>query len=163
MTAPRLFIVTNHPARAVLAVLGVEQCPSWCRVVTRVGEVINLPSGVKVIGQWFEPRKFRSGLEWAFIERRGRGDLLGLSLEDCARLAAWAERHGAETHIDSSLLPATGGMVISERRVGSADQSRVGDIDRAKPASATARPSQCEAPAGAPGGAAADAAREARP
>ncbi|MBC7280015.1 hypothetical protein [Hoeflea sp.] len=116
MTA-RLTIVTNHPARAVLAVLGVETRPSWVAVVTTIEGVRGLAPGAKVIGQWFEPRKYRSALEWAFQDRRMVGDLVGLSLEDCEKLAAWAERQGGETHVDSSLLAATGGMVISERRI----------------------------------------------
>lgn len=123
----RLTIVTNHPARAVLAVLGVEAAPAWLAVVTTLEGVRALPSGAKVIGQWFEPRKRRSALEWAFQTRRLQGDLIGLSVEDCDSLAAWAERHrdaaGAQTEkpartgIDSSLAAATSGMVISERRI----------------------------------------------
>ncbi|MCC0033781.1 MAG: hypothetical protein H6887_00785 [Hoeflea sp.] len=114
---PRLTIITNHPRRAILAVLGVEAAPSWCRVITRIDEVRSLPSGAKVIGSWFEPRKFRSALEWAFIERRGLGDLVGLSAEDLDKLAEWAARNHAKTGLDSSLAAAVGGMVISERRV----------------------------------------------
>lgn len=117
MTLPRLTIVTNHPDRAVLAVLGVEARPSWVAVVTTIEGVRTLRPGAKVIGQWFEPRKYRSALEWAFQSRRMAGDLVGLSLDDCEKLAAWAARRGAETHVDSSMLPATGGMVISERRI----------------------------------------------
>lgn len=126
MTAPRLTIVTNHPARAVLAVLGVETAPAWLAIVTTLEGVRTLPAGAKVIGQWFEPRKHRSALEWAFQTRRIQGDLIGLSLEDCDKLAAWAARHrdaaGAQdknvrTGIDSSLAAATSGMVISERRI----------------------------------------------
>lgn len=124
---PRLTIITNHPARAVLAVLGVEARPAWLAIVTTPERVRALPAGAKVIGQWFEPRKHRSALEWAFQTRRLQGDLVGLSLEDCDRLAAWAARHrsgadmpgrAARTCIDSSLAAATGGMVISERRIG---------------------------------------------
>ncbi|VVT15292.1 hypothetical protein [Hoeflea sp. EC-HK425] len=113
----RLTIVTNHPPRAVLAVLGVEAAPSWCRMLTRIDEVRSLPSGAKVIGSWFEPRKFRSALEWAFIERRGLGDLVGLSAEDLEKLAEWAARHHAQSGLDSNLAAAVGGMVISERRI----------------------------------------------
>lgn len=116
MTA-RLTIVTNHPARAVLAVLGVETAPAWVAVVTTLEGVRALEPGARVIGQWFEPRKHRSALEWAFQVRRLEGDLVGLSLEDCDRLAAWARRHGAHAAVDSSLAAATGGMVISERRI----------------------------------------------
>lgn len=115
--SPRLTIITNHPARAVLAVLGVATAPSWCRVMTRIDEVRALPSGAKVIGSWFEPRKFRSGLEWAFIERRGLGDLVGLSTGDLEKLADWAARHHAHCGLDAGLAAATGGMVISERRI----------------------------------------------
>lgn len=114
---PRLTIVTNHPARAVLAVLGVEDAPAWVAVVTTLAGVRDLAPGAKVIGQWFEPRKHRSALEWAFQTRRLQGDLLGLSLEDCERLSEWAERHGARAAVDSSLAAATGGMVVSERRI----------------------------------------------
>lgn len=114
---PRLTIVTNHPARAVLAVLGVETAPAWLAVVTTLEGVRALPAGAKVIGQWFEPRKHRSALEWAFQVRRLQGDLVGLSLEDCDRLAAWAARHGTHATVDSSLAAATSGMVISERRI----------------------------------------------
>lgn len=117
MTAARLTIVTNHPDRAVLAVLGVEAAPSWLAVVTTLQGVRALEPGTKVIGQWFEPRKRRSALEWAFQTRRLQGDLVGLSLEDCDRLAEWAQRHGAHATIDSSLAAETGGMVISERRI----------------------------------------------
>lgn len=114
---PRLTIITNHPERAVLAVLGVDAAPSWVAVVTSYEGVRRLPSGAKVIGQWFEPRKYRSALEWAFLTRRLEGDLVGLSIEDCEKLAAWAERQGARAGIDSSLAAVTGGMVISERRI----------------------------------------------
>lgn len=114
---PRLTIVTNHPARAVLAVLGVETAPAWLAVVTTLAGVRDLAPGAKVIGQWFEPRKHRSALEWAFQVRRLQGDLVGLSLEDCDRLAAWAARHGTHATVDSSLAAATSGMVISERRI----------------------------------------------
>lgn len=126
MTAPRLTIVTNHPARAVLAVLGVDTAPTWLAIVTTLEGVRDLSPGAKVIGQWFEPRKHRSALEWAFQTRRLQGDLIGLSPEDCDKLAAWAARHrdaaGAQvknvrTGIDSSLAAATSGMVISERRI----------------------------------------------
>ncbi|WP_339760761.1 hypothetical protein [uncultured Hoeflea sp.] len=116
MTA-RLTIITNHPARAVLAVLGVETAPAWLAIVTTLEGVRALPAGAKVIGQWFEPRKHRSALEWAFQTRRLQGDLIGLSLEDCDRLAAWAARHCAHATLDSSLAAATNGMVISERRI----------------------------------------------
>lgn len=114
---PRLTIVTNHPARAVLAVLGVEDRPAWVAVVTTLEGVRALEPGIKVIGQWFEPRKRRSALEWAFQVRRLQHDLVGLSVEDCEKLANWAERHGAHSGVDSSLAAETGGMVISERRI----------------------------------------------
>jgi len=122
MTAPRLTpirltIVTNHPDRAVLAVLGVEAAPSWLAVVTTLQGVRALEPGSRVIGQWFEPRKHRSALEWAFQTRRLQGDLIGLSLEDCDRLAEWARRHGAHATIDSSMAAETGGMVVSKRRI----------------------------------------------
>lgn len=114
---PRLTIVTNHPARAVLAVLGVKTAPAWLAIVTKLEGVRALPSGAKVIGQWFEPRKHRSALEWAFQARRLQGDLIGLSLEDCDKLATWAARHGSHATVDSSLAAATSGMAISERRI----------------------------------------------
>jgi len=114
---PRLTIVTNHPARAVLAVLGVDAAPEWVRVITRAEDSAHLAPGSRVIGQWFEPRKYRSALEWAWIERKARGDLMGLSVEDCERLAEWAERRGTRSDVDSSLAAATSGMVISERRI----------------------------------------------
>lgn len=117
MTAARLTIVTNHPARAVLAVLGVEERPAWVAVVTTLEGVRALEPGSRVIGQWFEPRKYRSALEWAFQTRRLQGDLVGLSLEDCDKLAEWAARQGAHADLDSSMAAATGGMVISERRI----------------------------------------------
>lgn len=121
MTTPRLTIITNHPARAVLAVLGVDAAPSWCRVMTRIDQVMGLPSGAKVIGSWFEPRKYRSALEWAFIDRRALGDLVGLSIEDLEKLAEWAARHNgsvpAVRGADAAAIAAVGGMVISERRI----------------------------------------------
>lgn len=119
--SPRLTIITNHPQRAVMAVLGVAFIPSWCRVLTRIDEVRALPAGTKVIGSWFEPRKFRSALEWAFIDRRGLGDLVGLSIEDLEKLAEWAERHNGSVSAvhgaDAAAIAAVGGMVISERRI----------------------------------------------
>ncbi|KGF71173.1 hypothetical protein LL06_00845 [Hoeflea sp. BAL378] len=96
LQSPRLTIVTNHPVRAVPAVLGVEVRPSWVAVVTTVEGVRGLAPGARVIGQWFEPRKYRSALEWAFIDRRLAGDLVGLSLEDCEKLAERADRARAE-------------------------------------------------------------------
>ena len=113
----RLTIVTNHPHRAVLAVLGVDTAPTWLAIVTTLEGVRDLSPGAKVSGQWFEPRKHRSALEWAFQVRRLKGDLIGISLEDCDKLAAWAARHGAHATVDSSLAAATSGMVISERRI----------------------------------------------
>jgi len=114
---PRLTIVTNHPDRAILAVLGVGHVPSWVRIVTTPGGVWALEPGARVIGQWFETRKYRSALEWAFIDRRGQGDLVGLSAEDCERLEQWAARQGGHSGVDQHLAAATGGMVTSERRV----------------------------------------------
>jgi len=115
VTSPRLTIVTNHPARAVLAVLGVEAAPSWLAVVTTLEGVRRLEPGAKVIGQWFEPRKYRSALEWAFITRRGYGDLIGLSADDCDKLEQWAARQGGQSGVESHLAAATGGMVVSVR------------------------------------------------
>lgn len=123
MTAHRLTIVTNEPLRAVEAVLGVGFIPPWCRVVTRAEDVAALGDGTKVIAQWFEPRSRRSLLEWAFIARRERGGLVGLSAEDCDKLAAWAARQhsaigteGMDPHraVAASQLS---GLVVSERRV----------------------------------------------
>ncbi|WP_394689028.1 hypothetical protein [Hoeflea sp.] len=117
LTTIRLTIVTNHADRAVLAVLGVETAPAWLAIVTTLEGVRDLAPGSKVIGQWFEPRKHRSALEWAFQTRRLKGDLIGLSLQDCDRLADWAARHGSHAAVESSLAAATGGMVVSERRI----------------------------------------------
>jgi hypothetical protein len=89
--------------------------------MTRIDQVMALPSGAKVIGSWFEPRKYRSALEWAFIDRRGLGDLVGLSIEDLEKLAEWAARHNGNlppVHgADAAVIAAVGGMVISERRI----------------------------------------------
>ena len=121
MTAHRLTIVTNEPLRAVRDVLGIGFIPLWCRVVTHAEEVAALADGTKVIGQWYEPRHRRSLLEWAFISRRERGGLIGLSLEDCDKLVAWAVRNGAGPEgMDRHRAVAASqlsGLVVSERRV----------------------------------------------
>ncbi|MAY63977.1 MAG: hypothetical protein CML29_17375 [Rhizobiales bacterium] len=119
--AHRLTIVTNEPLRAARDVLGVDFIPAWCRVVTRAEEVASLADSTKVIGQWYEPRSRRSLLEWAFIARRERGGLIGLSLEDCDKLVTWGVRNGAGSEgMDPHRAVAASqlsGLVVSERRV----------------------------------------------
>lgn len=88
----RLTIVTNRPARALRYVLGCDAAPAWCAVVTEPAGVPALPAGSRVIGVFYEARQHRSALEWALIERRIRGGIVGLSLDEIDGLSAWRAR-----------------------------------------------------------------------
>lgn len=95
MSQIRLFIITNHPERALGETLGcaTTNAPEWCRVVSDPVEILRLPDGAKCIGAWFGPRA--SAPESAWRERRMFGGIVFLTDEDWQRLSAWiAKRKG---------------------------------------------------------------------
>jgi hypothetical protein len=114
--AIRLTIVTTRAAEACLAVLGVSDPPSWCRVVTRPEDVERLPGG-RCLAVWFEPRAHRSVLEWLWLERRTKGGITGLAMEEIDGLKAWSERHAAPPAPASLRLDPSAAKEVWEYRI----------------------------------------------
>ncbi|NMG39831.1 hypothetical protein GRZ55_11305 [Chelativorans sp. ZYF759] len=77
-----LTIITTRPERALVTLFGRPQPPEGVSVVTTSQAIGNIPNGSRCFAIWFEPRKYRSSVEWAWIMRRERGGVVGLELED---------------------------------------------------------------------------------
>ncbi|MCG6115079.1 MAG: hypothetical protein MEQ84_07755 [Mesorhizobium sp.] len=84
-----LTIVTTRPHRALLTLFGQPEPPQGVRVVDDIQSVGQIANGSRCFALWFEPRKFRSALEWAWIMRRERGGVVGLELADVERLGVF--------------------------------------------------------------------------
>ncbi|MDO3434355.1 hypothetical protein QWJ46_16870 [Rhizobium sp. CBN3] len=104
MTEPvRLFIVTDDPARACLAVMScsLADCPPFVRILTEADDIRAIPEKARCIGQWFawsDRRPDEAQMAWEF--RRGAGDIEGISLAFFARIDEWNEkRRAAESKI----------------------------------------------------------------
>lgn len=112
----RLTIISTRPVLAVADVLGLARAPAWCALISDPRAVDAIADGARCIAVFYESRKYRSALEWAWIERRKRGGVLGLAREDIDRLADWCCRHGAQTDVSALSIPEIEGLVVSERR-----------------------------------------------
>lgn len=96
MSAIRLTVVTTRPESALRRLLGVDAAPAWLRLVSEPSLVAGIPDGMRCIGIFFEARRHRSELEWAWIERRKRGGILGLDRDDLDGLEAWRARNSSD-------------------------------------------------------------------
>ncbi|MGY6709733.1 MAG: hypothetical protein ACXIVF_15545 [Rhizobiaceae bacterium] len=81
-----LTIITTRPERALVTLFGQAEPPEGVRVVSSVPAVGQIAHGSRCFAIWYEPRKYRSALEWAWIMRRERGGVVGLGLEELGHL-----------------------------------------------------------------------------
>lgn len=81
-----LTIITTRPERALVTLFGQAEAPEGVTVVTTTAAVGGIPNGSRCFAIWFEPRKYRSAVEWAWIMRRERGGVTGLDLVELGRL-----------------------------------------------------------------------------
>lgn len=123
MSGASVTIVTTRPDRALMKLFGEARAPDGVRVVSSIQAVGEIAAGTKCIGVWFEPRKYRSALEWAWIMRRERGGIIGLDLSELGAL------------LDGSASDGTPGVVA--RPSGGAGRAAAGApreaSDRAMP------------------------------
>lgn len=122
MSRASVTIVTTRPDRALMKLFGEASAPEGVRVVSSIQAVGEIAAGSRCIGVWFEPRKYRSALEWAWIMRRERGGVVGLDMAEVKALlnasravpapAAPGAPAGQATTPDarSGLRPVAGGM-----------------------------------------------------
>ncbi len=92
----RLFIITDHPRRAALAVLCVSSLsdvPSFVRIVTEPAAIARLPDGARCIGRWYSARPGLAELAW--IDRRALGGVEGISIAFQDRLNQWIDNRRA--------------------------------------------------------------------
>ena len=93
-----LYIVTNDQMAGARSVMhcALDMIPGWVRIVSEPKEIAALPAGAKCIGIWSSKRGHRSMAEWAWIERRERGDLdVGMTGEEIDKLQAWIAKRAA--------------------------------------------------------------------
>lgn len=92
-SAIKLYIVTDNPARALMAALCCIEIdrPDWCMLVTEPHHIDRLPDGCRAVGLWYCGRG-RSLAERAWRDRRAFGGIVGLSDEDMGWIADWIER-----------------------------------------------------------------------
>lgn len=103
----KLYIVTNNPARALMAALACDEQdrPDWCGVLDDPDLIDRMPDGVRAIGLFYNGR-YRSAAERAWRDRRAFGGISGLSDEDLAWIEAWIEkRNAAERRLALGDLP----------------------------------------------------------
>lgn len=80
----RLYIVTDDPAKACLAVIGchLTELPSIFRIVTTPEQIAAIPSGARCIGYWFSWKTRQpSHAQMAWEEFRA-GDRRPMGLDD---------------------------------------------------------------------------------
>lgn len=103
MEPVRLFIVTDHPERACLSVLGcmLADCPPFARILTEAAAIAAIPEGARCIGQWFawsDRRPDEAQMAWE--DRKARGGIEGVSEAFFQRIDEWnAKRREAEARI----------------------------------------------------------------
>lgn len=106
MADVRLFIVTDDPRQAVRDVLGVStllEVPDFVRVVSAPMQIATLPDGARGIGRWYGAH--RSMAEFAWMDRRARGGVSGVSAAFQDRLNEWkAARRAEETALLRQIL-----------------------------------------------------------
>ncbi|KQV27581.1 hypothetical protein ASC97_04165 [Rhizobium sp. Root1203] len=91
----RLFIVTDDPDKACLAVIGFHrsELPPFIRIVMDADEIRSLPEGARCIGQWFQwGARRHDGAQLAWMERKDRGGLEGMTEAFYQRLEEWASK-----------------------------------------------------------------------
>lgn len=91
--APRLYVVTDDPARAALSGLGVQLCdlPDWIRIVTAIRDIERLEAGARAVGFWF---RGQSVARMAWEERKATGGF-GAAAAFIDQLDAWAQKRKA--------------------------------------------------------------------
>lgn len=92
----RLYIVTDDPKLACLAVLGcaLSELPFWARILTTPKEIAGLPDGAPAQGRWYAARPTLAELSWN-DRKAGAGFGLSAALQD--GINAWiAKRAAAE-------------------------------------------------------------------
>ncbi|RVE81439.1 hypothetical protein [Sinorhizobium meliloti] len=82
----RLYIVTDDPARACLAVIGchLTELPPIFRIVTGPEQIAAIPNGARCIGHWFSwkvRRPSRAQMAWEELRARA-GDRRPIGLDD---------------------------------------------------------------------------------
>ena len=113
----RLYIVTDDPARAALAVVAccLSEVPKFIRIVTEAPEIRAIPDGACCIGQWFEWRDLRpSEAQLAWQEFRAlRGDKVeGVGKALFERIDEWnAKRRVAERERLAAIVAEMGGAL----------------------------------------------------
>ncbi|MFN4098173.1 MAG: hypothetical protein ACK4GT_00215 [Pararhodobacter sp.] len=112
MSGASVTIVTTRPDRALVKLFGEARAPEGVRVVSSIQAVGEIASGSRCIAVWFEPRKYCSALEWAWIMRRERGGIVGLDMAEVKALLNASRSGGQATTPDarSGLRPVAGGM-----------------------------------------------------
>jgi hypothetical protein len=96
MTAPMLFIVTDHAERAVRGLLGLslDAAPSWLSVVSAPDALRQIPNGAPVMSLWFSDGSLVEAL-WR-EERVRKGRVFDLDYGRHAdRIADWLNRAAA--------------------------------------------------------------------
>ncbi len=101
--AIRLYIVTDDVAQAVRAEIGCgpSEVPSFIRVLTEAVDIAAIPDGARCIGRWFRwSDKRPTPAQYAWIDRRNRGGIEGVSQAFYARIDEWNEkRRAAEVEV----------------------------------------------------------------
>ncbi|MEI2299317.1 hypothetical protein [Ensifer sp. MJa1] len=122
MTEPagiRLYIVTDDPARAALAVVAcfVTEVPDFIRIVTDANEIRAIPDGARCIGHWFEWRDQRPSeaqLAWQELRALRADQVEGVSKAFFERIDEWnAKRRAAERKRLAAIVSEMGGSLPS--------------------------------------------------
>lgn len=70
--------------------------PSFVRIIDDPMEILALPEKCKVHHAVWTGNRMQSGAELAWRERRARGDLVLLTEDEMAKIAAWRARRAGE-------------------------------------------------------------------
>ena len=91
--APRLFLVTDDPAKAARHLLGLPliDLPDWIRVVTEVRDIERLGDGCRAVGFWFHGE---SMARMAWDGGRSEGGF-GRTVAFPDQLGAWLKKREA--------------------------------------------------------------------
>jgi hypothetical protein len=113
----RLYIVTDYPERAALAVVAcfLTEVPDFIRIVTDATEIRAIPDGARCIGQWFEWRDQRPSeaqLAWQELRALRADKVEGVSKAFFERIDEWnSKRRAAERERLAAIVAEMGGSL----------------------------------------------------
>lgn len=92
MKQPRFYFVTNDLPRAALEFYcHPGNLPHWMAVVDNLDDWMKIPAGAKCMGLWYGSAGDVEGWRNAWLTRKERGDLIGVTPEELEKIHAWAE------------------------------------------------------------------------